>query len=389
MTQVKPFWLLQANDLPYFCAEINSMAKKAYSAKKVFTGDSWLNDKAVITENARIKEIISINDVDPGTEHIKLDGILAPAYIDLQIYGAHGRLLAMYPDTQSLHELNAYCRDGGAAWCMATVATNTYEIFHDSINAVRKYWDEGGEGILGVHLEGPWINTVKKGAHIESLIHSPTMQQVKDLLDFGKGVIKMITLAPEVCSPEVIEYILANNIVISAGHSNAGFEEAVVGFDRGIRAVTHLYNAMSPLQHRAPGLVGAAMLDERAMASIIPDGYHVDFAAIKIAKEVMKDRLFVITDAVTDTEIGGYKHKLAGDKYEADGILSGSALTMGKSVKNLVEKVGLSAEESIRMCSTYPAKVIGMQNELGKIASGYQNKMVLLSEDLDVLQLID
>lgn len=375
--------------MPYFCAEINSMAKKAYSAKKIFTGESWLADKTVITENGRIVEIVSTGDIGPGIEHIKLDGMLSPAYIDLQIYGAHGRLLAMYPDTESLRELNAYCRNGGAAYCMATVATNTYEIFRESINAVRKYWATGGEGILGVHLEGPWINTVKKGAHIESLIHSPSMEQVKDLLEFGKGVIKMITLAPEVCSPEVIEYILSNDIVISAGHSNASFEEATLGFDRGIRAVTHLYNAMSPLQHRAPGLAGAAMLDNRAMASIIPDGYHVDFAAIKIAKEVMKDRLFVITDAVTDTEIGGYKHKLTGDKYEADGILSGSALTMGKSVKNLVERVGISAEEAIRMCSTYPAKVVGMENELGKIAPGYQNKMVLLSDDLDVLQLID
>jgi N-acetylglucosamine-6-phosphate deacetylase len=187
----------------------------------------------------------------------------------------------------------------------------------------------------------------------------------------------------------VIDYILSQGIVISAGHSNATYNQSLAGFTQGIAAVTHLYNAMSPLQHRSPGLVGAAMTDSRVMASIIPDGHHVDFAAIKIAKEVMKERLFVITDAVTETDRGGYQHYLAGDKYEAGGILSGSALTMAKSVQNLVNQIGIDAGEAIRMCSLYPARVMHLDHELGKIEKGFRAKMLLLDQHNEVIQLVE
>ena len=229
---------------------------------------------------------------------------------------------------------------------------------------------------------------MKRGAHVESLIHSPTVQQVEALLNYGKGVIKIITLAPEVCSKEVIDLILSHNIIISAGHSNATYKEAKKSFANGITAVTHLYNAMSPLQHREPGLVGAAMDDNIIKTSIIPDGYHADFAVVRIAKQVMKERLFVITDAVTTTTKGDYQHEAAGDKYEAGGILSGSALTMNKAVKNLVEHAGIDLAEALRMCSLYPAQLFKTDNIRGKISSGYQSVMVVLNNDLEVVALL-
>jgi N-acetylglucosamine-6-phosphate deacetylase len=362
---------------------------KAYIAGSIFTGEKWIKDHAVIVESGVIEEIIPVADVTPSLTVEKFDNhFLAPAFIDLQIYGAYEKLLAVYPEADSLFKLNEYCRSGGAAYCLPTVATNTDEVFHQAIDAVRDYWNKGGEGILGLHLEGSWINPVKRGAHIESLIHSPSLQQAKELLEYGKGVIRMITLAPEVCSQEVIDLILSYNIVISAGHSNATYEQAKKSFANGITTVTHLYNAMSALQHRAPGLVGAAMDDKKVMASIIPDGHHVDFAAIRIAKQVMQERLFVITDAVTETDKGGYQHHLAGDKYEADGILSGSALTMGKSVQNLVNHCGIDLSEALRMCSLYPARVISLDKELGKIEKGYKARLVLMNENNDVVQLI-
>lgn len=365
------------------------MAVKIYSATKIFTGSVWLRDQSVVTEDGYIHEIVPTGAVASSPDQEQLKGTLAPAYIDLQIYGAYGKLLAVYPEPDSLVKLNEYCRSGGAAFCMATVATNTYEVFRQSIDAVRKYWEQGGEGVLGVHLEGPWLNPQKKGAHIEPLIHVPAISQARELLEYGKGIIKMITLAPEMCSTELIDLVLSYDIVISAGHSNASYEQAMQSFTKGITTVTHLYNAMSPLQHRSPGLVGAAMNDSKVMASIIPDGHHVDFAAISIAKRVMGDRLFIITDAVTETDSGGYQHQLAGDKYEAGGILSGSALTMGKSVQNLVNHVGIETGEAIRMCSLYPARVAGLQHELGRIEKGFKSKMVLLNDQNDVLRLID
>ncbi len=203
------------------------------------------------------------------------------------------------------------------------------------------------------------------------------------------SVIKIITLAPEVCSKEVIDLIHSYNVIISAGHSNATYKEATTAFYNGIKTVTHLYNAMSGLQHREPGLAGATFNNENVMASIIPDGYHVDYAAIQIAKKIMGERLFVITDAVTGTNEGYYQHYLAGDKYEAGGILSGSALTMNKALQNLVNHVDIELTEALRMCSLYPAKVLGMQNRLGRIDKGFNSKMVVMKESMEVVTMID
>lgn len=266
------------------------------------------------------------------------------------------------------------------------MATNTYEIFYKCIDAVKDYWSKGGKGVIGLHAEGPWINKAKKGAHIEEYIHAPTLHQAKSLLEYGKNVISMITLAPEVCSTEVIELIQLYGVIISAGHSNATFAEANDGFSKGIHTATHLYNAMSPLQHRAPGMAGAIMNHSNVMSSIVPDGYHVDFAAISIAKKVMKDRLFFITDAVTETHEGPYPHQLDGDKYVSNGILSGSALTIAKCVKNCVEKAGIELSEALRMASLYPARVMRLDKELGKIAKGYKAEFVVMDENFEVVE---
>lgn len=360
--------------------------KKIYTADRLFTGEGWLENYAIIAEDGIIKELLPVASLS-SSQHIEqfADCIIVPAFIDLQIYGAYGKLLAVYPEADSLFKLKDYCEKGGAAYCMPTVATNTYDVFYRCIDAVKEYWSMGGEGVMGLHIEGPWINPAKRGAHIESLIHEPTLQQAKELLEYGKGVIRMITLAPEVCSKQVVDLILSYDIIISAGHSSATYDEAKAGFAKGITAVTHLYNAMSPLQHRSPGLVGAAMDDDTIMASIIPDGHHVDYAAIRIAKQVMKERLFVITDAVTDTTEGYYKHEQAGDKYEAAGILSGSALTMSKAVKNLIRHSRISPEEALRMCSLYPAKLMGLDRQSGMLLPGYRAIVTVLDREMEAV----
>ncbi len=361
---------------------------KTYIASRIFTGETWLNNHAVVRENDVIKEVIPVSSLSTQQVEQFDNCIFAPAFLDLQIYGAHGRLLAAYPGADTLYELNEYCRKGGAAYCLPTVATNSKEVFFKCIDAVKDYWSKGGEGVLGLHLEGPWINIMKRGAHIESLIHPPSLLEAEELLNYGKGVIRMITLAPEICSKEVLSLALSLGIILSAGHSNATYPEAIEGFANGISAVTHLYNAMSPMQHRQPGLVGAAMDDERVMASIIADGYHVDFAAVRIAKRSMSERLFIITDAVTDTSEGYYQHKAAGDKYEAAGILSGSALTMIKAVQNLVNFAGIEPGEALRMGSLYPARVLKMDQEWGKIEPGYRTRMLVMDEKMEVLQML-
>jgi N-acetylglucosamine-6-phosphate deacetylase len=271
---------------------------------------------------------------------------------------------------------------------MPTVATHPYKIIFQCVDAIKKYWSQNGKSVLGLHVEGPWINVAKRGAHNEEWIFSPTVEQAKELLDYGKDVIKIITLAPEVCSREIIELIESYGVVISAGHTNATYSQAMKGFDDGIHTATHLFNAMSPLQHREPGMVGAIFNNPSAHSSIVPDGFHVDFAAIRIAKKIMGERLFAITDAVTETHEGFYKHTLEGDKYTSNGILSGSALTMHKCFLNFVRHCTISVEEALRMCSLYPARVINMPHKLGSLQQGCNADMIVLNNDLQLVKVI-
>lgn len=359
----------------------------AYIADRIFDGYQWHNDKALVIENGKLRELINksavpaempAHDFGSGTS-------IVPSFIELQVYGAMGKLLAMHPTTEALECLVKYAREGGTRWSMPTVATNTYEVFYQCIDAVRAYWKNGGTGITGLHIEGPWVHPLRKGAHKEEWIHVPTMEQATALLEYGKGIIRMMTIAPERVSQELIELLRSYDVILSAGHSNATYEEAKHAFRNGVNAVTHLYNAMSPLQHRAPGLAGAAMDDDEVMVSIIPDGHHVDFAAVRIAKAVVKERLFVITDAVTDTPDGPYPHTKAGDKYESNGILSGSALQMNEAVRNLVKHVGVEPGEAIRMCSLYPAQVLKNPAITGRFKQGENAYLTVLDAEYNVV----
>ena len=205
------------------------------------------------------------------------------------------------------------------------------------------------------------------------------------MLNYGRGIIKTITLAPEVCSPDIIELIQSSGVVISAGHSNASFSQATNAFDKSVHTVTHLFNGMSPLHHREAGMVGAVMQHPTVMSSIIADGHHVDFEVIKIAKKLIQRRLFLITDAVTETHEGHYPHQLQGDKYVSNGILSGSSVTMLQSVKNCVDKAGIELNEALRMASFYPAKVMGIDHYMGTIKKGYQASLIMLDNGLNLV----
>ncbi|MCU7552771.1 N-acetylglucosamine-6-phosphate deacetylase [Chitinophagaceae bacterium LB-8] len=362
--------------------------KKVYFSGKIFTGDQWLSNHAVVVDGNTIEQVVALDNLREKEAIVELkDKILAPAFIDLQIYGANRKLFSVYPSVDALYDLFEYCSRGGAALFQPTVATNTMEVFYRCIDAAKEYRQQGGKGMIGLHLEGPWINAEKRGAHKVECIQEPTLKEVKGLLEYGKGIITMITIAPEVCSDEVIELIQSYNIIVSAGHSNATYHQAIAAFDKGIQVVTHLYNAMSPLQHREPGLVGASFLHQQVRSSIIPDGYHVDFRAVKIAKQMMKERLFAITDAVTETSLGFYPHQLDGDKYISEGILSGSALTMHKAFINLVRYADIPVEEALRMCSLYPAQVMHLDKQYGKIAPGYTAQFLVLDEDLNLVQM--
>jgi len=359
---------------------------KAYINARIFTGETFLTDHAVITEDGTIVDVVPRKRIPVNAAIIDLPNkILAPAFIDIQIYGGNGKLFSNELSAEAIQATYDYCVSGGATHFFITLATNSMEVFYKGIDAVRDYWKQGGKGMPGLHLEGPYLNPLKRGAHIEKYIKKPILKEVKELLQYGKGIIKIMTIAPEQCDDAVIQLLQEEGIVISAGHSNASYSEGIAGFGKGIACATHLFNAMSALQHRAPGLVGAIYDHAHVMSSIVPDGIHVDFAALRISKKIMRERLFIITDAVTETASGEYPHVFKGDRYTMpDGTLSGSALTMMKGVKNLVSEAGIELGEALRMASLYPARAVGLDDKLGRIEKGYAADLVVFDDDFEV-----
>jgi N-acetylglucosamine-6-phosphate deacetylase len=362
----------------------------AFVAKEIFDGHDISTGKAVLVNEDKIIDIVSFSEI-PATYRIQhINGyLLAPAFIDLQLYGGNGKLFSTELTTESLEATYESCLQGGCSQFMITMATNSIEKFLLGIEVVRDYWTIGGKGLLGLHLEGPYINPAKKGAHIEKYIKIPTVDEVKMLLQKGDGVIKMMTLAPEQCDETIIDILLQQDIIVSAGHSNATYEEAIDGFYQGIPVATHLFNAMSPLQGREPGMVGAIYDNTDVMCSIVCDGVHVDFASVRVSKKIMEERLFFITDAVTEVSHGEYQHVFKEDRYVLpNGTLSGSSLSMMQCVKNGVEKVGIPLPEALRMASLYPARVLQAEDKMGCLKAGANADFVVLDELLNLKQLI-
>jgi N-acetylglucosamine-6-phosphate deacetylase len=304
----------------------------ALTSNKIFDGNRFFINNAILVSNDTIEDIVSLENV-PSNYILKDlgDKIISPAFIDLQIYGAHGKMFSQDLDSAAISATNDYCRKGGAAHFMMTMATNSMDKFYQGIDAVRKYWDEGGKGCLGLHMEGPYLNPEKKGAHIEKYIRKATSKEIDELLKKGEGIIKMMTIAPELMETALVKQLQEASVLVSAGHSNATYEQGMDAFDSGIPVATHLFNAMSSFMHRAPGLVGAILDHPVVKSSIVGDGIHVDFAALRVAHRIMQNRLFFITDAVTEVSEGEYPHIFKGDRYVMpDGTLSGSSLTMFK-----------------------------------------------------------
>lgn len=360
----------------------------AFYNARIFTGEQLLQQQALLIEQGRIAGIIPQSSIPPQYKLVDLQGqLLAPALIDLQLYGGNGKLFSMYPSVEALEATYQACLQGGTAYFQPTVATNSKAVMRAAIEAVKQYWDKGGQGVLGLHLEGPYIHPEKRGAHAPDFIHPPTLQEVQELMTLGTGVVSMMTMAPELCKDEVRELLLQNGVILSAGHSNATYEEAMQGFARGFTTVTHLFNAMSPLQGRAPGLVGAAY-DSNAYASIIPDGFHVDFNVIRISHRIMGERLFLITDAVVENKEGAYIYLEEEGRYVTDrGILAGSAITLLQGVKNCVEKAGIPVEEALRMATLYPARAI-QKAILGSLQTGRTADLIVLDDLLQLRQII-
>ena len=350
----------------------------AYLNGPIFDGLTLHHNKALlIADDETFVGIVSDDGVPEEYSIVDLNGqYISPGLIDIQIYGGNGKMFSDEPSVETIEHTYEYCKAGGATHFMITLATNDVKVFYEGFKAVHAYWQKGGKGLLGLHLEGPYLNPTKRGAHILEYIKKPTIEEVLSLLEAGGKAFRMMTLAPECFDFTIVELLQKNGVLVSLGHSNASYEEATEAFNNGIPVGTHLFNAMSGLQHRAPGVVGALFDHPTAKCSLVCDGIHVDFAAARVAKKIMGDRLFYITDAVTHAEEGSYKHLFKGDHYALpDGTLSGSALTMLQSVENGIKHLNISIEESLRMATSYPASLFNKPG-LGRFEKGFRSELV-------------
>ena len=352
---------------------------------KLISGGTIATGKAVLIDGSKIKAVVDETAIPQDAHHQDLNGAyLAPGFIDLQIYGSGGKLFAGKPELAALKRMEDDLLNQGTTGFFATIGTNTNQIVEAGIAAAKEYRETARGNFWGVHLEGPYLNAAKKGAHPANLIKKATLAEIKGWVEQADGVITMITIAPELQDQEVIDYLHTQGIIISSGHSNATYEQGKGFLNKPIPAVTHLFNAMPQMHHREPGYI-PAIFEEKPYTSIVADGNHVDWPMIRLAKRELGDKLFLITDAVTAATEGTYQHRLEGDKYVMpDGTLSGSSLTMLKAVQNCVEKVGIDLAEAVNMASLYPAQLAGKKTK-GKIEAGLDADMIIFNEHYHTL----
>jgi N-acetylglucosamine-6-phosphate deacetylase len=338
---------------------------------RLITNGAITSGKALIIENGKIIEILADTQIPGDAEKVDLNNnYLTAGLIDLQIYGAGKPLFfGGDPSSMALLQMEQGLLAQGCTGFLATIATNTDNIVEQAIEAALQYWDKRIGNFWGLHLEGPFLNPARCGAHPPALIKKATLPQVKLWVEKARGLIKMITIAPELQDADVLEYLNVQGIVLSSGHSDATYAEGKSFLNQSVQAVTHLFNAMPPMHHRNPGYI-PAVFEDRPFTSIVVDGIHVDPIMVRLAKRELSNRLFLITDAVTESDHGTYQHKFKGDRYVMpDGTLSGSSLTMLKAVQNCVELVGIDLAEAINMATLYPAQLIGATDK-GKIEKG-------------------
>ncbi|RZJ71136.1 MAG: N-acetylglucosamine-6-phosphate deacetylase [Flavobacterium sp.] len=360
----------------------------AITNSRFFRNNELIANEAILIDG---EKIVGFTDgtIPDGYEVIDAEqDYIVPGFIELQIYGSGGNLFSAYPTAETLAQMDDDLISKGTTNFLACVATNSSAIVHQTIEAAKAYRPMA-KGFMGLHLEGPYLNAKRRGAHIAEFIKKATLEEVKALLEHADGVVKMMTIAPELQDDEVIELLLAHNVVLSIGHSDASFEQATEAYNKGIKSTTHLFNAMPSIHHRDPNLPTAFFNHPTALASIIADGSHVNFEVIKMSYKLAKGRLFLITDAVTACNIGPYQHQLVGDKFiTPDGTLSGSNITLVDAARNCVDNCDIPLNDALNMANLIPAQVIGKQDELGKIAIGYAANLIILDQSLKTKEII-
>ena len=369
------------------------MESFALTNANVLTDDGFRPDLAVLVEDGKVVALLPESGLPAGVTRRDLGGgHLLPGYIDVQVNGGGGVLFNNAPTVEALRSIVAGHRRFGSTGLMPTLISDDVETMRLAVAAVRQAIAEGVPGVLGIHLEGPYIAPERKGTHNADKFRVPDAAEIEMATALDNGV-TLITLAPERVPADTIRAMVARGAKVAAGHTAASYEQARVGLDAGISGFTHLYNAMTPLQGRDPGVVGAALEDPHSWCGVIVDGVHVHPASLRVALAAKpRGKILLVTDAMPMVGADAPSFELYGETITAiDGVvrnaagsLAGSALDMASAVRNTVQMLGLPLEEAARMASTYPAQFLGIDDYRGRIAPGCAADLVLLDDALQV-----
>lgn len=364
----------------------------ALTGCRIFTGTEFLDDHAVLLLGKRIEAVCLRSKITDNFEIIDLNGgILAPGFIDVQVNGGGGALLNDKPTVETVKRIAEAHRKFGTTGLLPTVITDSADVLSQAISAVRSARKDL-PNILGLHIEGPFIDAAKKGAHDPRFIRMMTEDDVAQIQKCDCGAV-MLTVAPNSVSAQFIRDLTQAGVFVSLGHSEATFKQANEALAAGASAFTHLFNAMSQMSGREPGMVGAALDDSRSFIGIIADGFHVDDAVLKIALAATSlDRFMLISDAMPSAAGGPREFLLQGRTVNLkvgrltlrDGTLAGSNLTMDEAVRYSVKHLGISLAHGLRMASLNPARFLRADHELGRIEAGYLGSIVHLDQSLHV-----
>lgn len=351
------------------------------TVKNLFTGESQFSNKEIEVENGIVKSISDYEGENFDYEN------LAPALVDIHINGGEKFHFTADPTAETLEDIEMSAQKNGVGYVLPALITSSPENIFKAIEVTKDYLKTNpNSGILGLHLEGPFISVKKRGAHLTKYILTPENSLLEQIIEQGKDIVKMITIAPEHFTDEQIKLLVNSGIKVSLGHSDCTYKRAMQAFDIGVNLVTHLFNAMSPLHHREPGLLGAALANENVFTPVIPDGVHANFEAVKLAMKLKKDKLFFISDALfqnhikTEFKWEEFDAKLLNGNYtNADGNLAGATISMADCVTNGLNILGLNLNDAIKKSTQTPSKILGIK--AGKIAEGYLAKFVSFDSD--------
>jgi N-acetylglucosamine-6-phosphate deacetylase len=363
---------------------------------RVLREGGLVHDVCVLIDGGRILDVVPPSDARLAHAECQdlRGGLLLPGFVDSQVNGGGGVLFNDAPSIEAIRAIGAAHRRFGTTGFLPTLISADLETVARAIVAVRAAIDAGVPGVLGIHIEGPFLNVARKGVH-DPLKLRELEPSALGLLTSLHGGRTLVTLAPEMTTPQIIRQLSSAGVIVSAGHTNATYLEMRTALAHGLRGFTHLFNAMSQLTGREPGAVGAALDDRDSWCGIIVDGEHTDPVVLRIALRCKRhERFMLVTDAMPSVGTKDASFVLQGRRItvsgstclDEDGRLAGSNIDMASCVRNAIQLLDLPLIDAVHMASLWPAQFLRLDHEIGRIAAGYRANLVLADDALNVLE---